>query len=138
MIFYRGPEVRISHERLWVLGPEPHDHATADLRDIRVVIPAADHSVAVLACSGTALMAAAVSFAATDLSHPAEWVCTVLALGIAALQLRAIRRAPARRHELWAFDRRHNQVVRLYATTNGLEFGRVRRALVRAMEWNAT
>src|SRR4051812_29911599 len=90
MIFYRGPEVRISDARLWVLGPEPHDHALTDLQHVWVVLPAAGRrSIVAPACSGTAAVAAVATFAATDFSHPAGWVCTVLAAGIGALQVRA-------------------------------------------------
>ncbi|MGI5246443.1 DUF6232 family protein [Dactylosporangium sp. CA-139066] len=134
----RGPEVRISHAKFRVLGPEPREYAIADLRQLWVVEPDSGRPVVVLrvSCSGTAIVAAAVSFAETDLSHPAGWVCLLLAAGTVAQQVRVSRRRESRRYELWAFDRGRGRAIRLYATTSRAEFGKVRRALIRAIEWN--
>ncbi|GAA3279602.1 hypothetical protein Dvina_00635 [Dactylosporangium vinaceum] len=136
--FYRGPGVRITDERFWVLGPDPRSYAIADLQHIGIVHTENGRAMAVLrtSCAGTAAAVAAITFAETDLSQPVGWVCVLLAVGIGVLQINATVEAPARRSELWAFDSSHEQDVCLYTTRDLREFGRVRRALVRAKEWN--
>ncbi|MFI5915427.1 DUF6232 family protein [Dactylosporangium sp. NPDC051541] len=135
-IFFTDPRVRIDHLRFRVLGAEPHDYLLTDLTSVWVVEPAGVGPTTILAvsCSGTAAAAAVVVFAWADSNPALGWVCVALSAVIALLRVRSLRRAPARQHELWA-DCRRGHAVLLYATTDLREFGRVRRATARALEW---
>jgi hypothetical protein len=135
MIYYRGPRVRISHAKFEVIGPEPIEYAVADLESIWVCEPRRLEPV-MTACSGTAALAITVAFAGTDLSHPELMVCGLLAWAICASQVWSLIHNAARRHELWALVRNADQPVLLFATRDRLEFGQVRRALIRALEAN--
>jgi hypothetical protein len=135
--FYRGPDVRITDAQFHVLGSDRRRHAICDLQCVWVVLPTVDRPMRIIrvCCSGSAAVAAVIFWAEAGATRPVGWVLLLLGGGIGLLELRRIRGIADRRYELWAFDRSLDELVCLYSTVSEREFGRVRRALQRALEW---
>ncbi|WP_433212803.1 DUF6232 family protein [Dactylosporangium sp. CS-047395] len=135
MLFYGGQDVRITHATFKVIGAEPCEYAVSDLEPIWVSTPDRNR-LTMSACSGSVALAATAAFAGSNLSHPEWLICSLIAGGVCAAEVRGLIRKGNRKYELWAMVRHSGQPILLFATRDRLRFGQVRRALVRAIEWN--
>jgi hypothetical protein len=135
-VFYDGRDVRITHRWFQVLGADGVRYAIGELSSTWVVIPQSDHLrvLVPISCSGGSVAIAAL--VATGPDHVAGWAVGVLVLVmIVSLLARSIPPAgPPPRYQLVAAWR--GASVCLYATCDPTEFGQVRRALQRALEWH--
>lgn len=131
--FYRTHAVRITHRSMRVFDPEPAVYLIGDLGPVWVVAPVPPRT-AVRVCCSSGAMAVVVLVSTQWQVYDAGWIAALLVLGTAAA-LPVVRRpvAPAD-HALVATCR--GEWVRLYSTSDPVEFGRVRRALQRAIEWH--
>ncbi|MET7400540.1 DUF6232 family protein [Dactylosporangium sp. NPDC005572] len=131
-LFYRGPRARITH-----CSFETGVHyRVADFARVWVVVPR-EPAVPLLevSCSSGALAVVAVVATQPGAPHAVGWVFLLLTAGIAAGFVRRRRRARTARRELWAYIP-GGGLVRIFTTADPVEFGQVRRALQRAIEWN--
>jgi hypothetical protein len=134
-IFYTGPEVRITHVWFTISGPEPVRHAIADIECAWVIVPDRHQALSTLrvGCGSAAAMVAVVSLLHPSLDHPTGLVCILTAGWMLMIELRSRQTRTPARYQLWACsDGRAHQ---LFATSDPVEFGRVKRGLVRAREW---
>jgi hypothetical protein len=137
-VFYDGSDVRVTDRWFRVLRPEPAVYAITDLGSVWIVVPApARLSVGVrVSCSSAAAATAVLTLArADDYVHAFGWVCALIAVGIMTVRAAPLHTDPVRSYELWAYHG-SGTFVRLYTATDQTEFGKVRRALQRAIEWN--
>jgi len=133
-VFYSGRDVRITHRSFRVLGPVQASYAIAEIRSVWVVVPAPDHRQALVRISCSSGAVAVAALVATGSDHPAGWVLIVLVIvTIVALLVRTGPPTPPPRFELVAAWR--GTSICIYATSDPTEFGQVRRALQRAIEW---
>jgi hypothetical protein len=132
--FYNSSTVRITHRSMRVFDPEPAVYLIADLGPVWVVTPDPPSVLVRVSCSsGAVVVAVLVSVQQPD--HSMAWVVATLLLGMLAplLPARSRRSAPPA-YVIVATCR--GEWVCLYSTRDPIEFGQVRRALQRAVEWH--
>jgi hypothetical protein len=129
-VFYRGPELVITHEVLVVLGPPRQKLKLDELSDARVLRGQPHPARTLTRHSVTgALLVAATTW--QHLDRPSAWLAmTVLVAGTVGAH-EACRHLCPRPWELWAQYRGLD--VRLYHCTDPVRFGQISRALGRAL-----
>jgi hypothetical protein len=129
-VFYRGPNVRITHRTFEVLCPPRRLFALHEL--VRVYVVEIRHGRPTSLIAGSSGLAGVAVVMVTTNTLDVVFPMVVL-LGVAALAMTgACLRAPVRSYELRAIYR--GEVVVLYATSHNREFGQIRRGLLRALE----
>ena len=138
-ILYRGPGARITHEVFEAHAPYPQSYVIRDLRYVHVVREtAADVAVgsASFRVCSTALTGISAAFTAAGSPMLDSPLTTAVAAFVAAVSSALSVRGwlvHARPHTIWAIHR--GRLVCLFTTYDRREFGQVRRALLRALEW---
>lgn len=129
-VFYRGPNVRITHRTFEVGRPRRCCFAIRELWRVQVVVSGHGRPIPVIVGS-SGLAGVAVVMVVTNGVGVA--LPLVIVLGVASLATAGTcLRVPARSYELRAVYR--GEAVMLYATSNAQEFGQIRRGLLRALE----
>lgn len=133
--YYRSRDLQITHRELVQLRHPRRRFAIADLSGFHVV----RHDPVRHRRIPAPVAAAALTVTATTwplvLDSPAVMFGALVLIGIAAVAVGVWRRNRPRVWELRAVHR--GKTVCIYATTDALIFGQVRRALIRAVETNA-
>ncbi len=132
--FYRTSTVRITDRSIRVFDPAPAVYLIGELGPVWTVTPDPPRVLVRVSCSSGATVVA-VLLSTQQPNHAVGWVLATLVLGMSAIVLTRHPRttAPAD-HALVATC--GGEWVRLYATSDPVEFGQVRRALQRAIEWH--
>jgi hypothetical protein len=132
--FYRSSTVRITHRSVRVFLHVPAVYLIDDLGPVWVVTPGPPRvPVRVRCCSGAVVAAGLASTQQPDLAP--GWTIAMVVLGVSAILLSFRRRtSPTGDHALVTTCR--GEWVRLYSTPDPVEFGQIRRALQRALEWH--
>jgi hypothetical protein len=138
-ILYRGPGARITHEVFEAQTPYPQSYVIRELRYVHViretVADVAVGSTSFRVCS-TALTGISAAFTAAGSpvfdSPPTTVVAALVAAASSVLSVQGWR-LHSRPRTIWAIHR--GQLVCLFTSHDRHEFGQVRRALLRALEW---
>jgi hypothetical protein len=131
-IFYRGRDIRITDCSLEL--PARLRIRTPERGRVLVVTPPARRCVTVRTyCSASAIGLFTVLVGWPEGNHVLGWVLLALVVGAVVERTRRRWVAPPRQ-ELWMDV--GGRLVRLYSSDDPIEFGQVRRALQRAIEWN--
>lgn len=132
--FYRTRTVRITHRSMHVFDPEPAVYLIGELGPVWVVTPEPPQVLVRASCSSGA-MVAALLVSTQQPDHAMAWVVALLVVGTSAILLaRRPRAAAPAEYALVATCR--GEWICLYSTPDPAEFGQVRRALQRAIEWH--
>jgi hypothetical protein len=129
--FYRTRTVRITDRSIRVFDPTPAVYLIEELGPVWAVTPDAPRVLLRVSCSSGA-MVVAVLMSTQQPNHAMGWVVAALVLSMSAILL--TRRPRLADHSLVTTCR--GEWVCLYATRDPVEFGQVRRALQRALEWH--
>ena len=140
VLYYRGPEARITHEVFELIQPTRQLFVIRELEYVHkvreAVVDQVTGSTPVRVCS-TGMAGLSVAFGALDwpnLDHPSLALGAFVACGASTLVSVASWRIRSRPLELRAVHR--GRLVCLYRTTNRRTFGQVSRALLRVLEHN--
>lgn len=130
-VYYRGPDVLITHEVFQVLSPQPQAFPIRELRGVCVVEDSRWRWVAVPAWLGAALVAVLAVALPLSRVSPSVFVIVLVLAAASVVSAACLRDAPGLR-ELRAVYMGH-QVI-LYRSGNVQKFGQVKRALQRSIE----
>lgn len=132
MLLYRSDEMIITDRIVAVRGPASAQYRVDDLTFPRVVVHGPGPAAAVAVRVAAVVLTSAFSVWALFGGVGPE-VFVGAALMVSSVVGGACLRVSPQRHELWALHRNAAD-VRLYHSVDAREFGRVRRALVRAFD----
>jgi len=130
-VYYRGPNVLITHEVFQVMSPQPRTFSIRELRGVCVVEGGRRPWIAVPAWFGSALVAATAVALPVALVSPHVFVIVLVLAAASVISVACLRDSSAP-YELRALHR--GQEVTLYRCRDLQTFGQVRRALQRSIE----
>ncbi|MEV4512797.1 DUF6232 family protein [Dactylosporangium sp. NPDC049525] len=132
--FYRSNTVCITHRSFQVLSPDPVIHELGDLTSVWVVIPGASRGRVPVRIFGCGAPAALAALLAASPDRAVDWAFPLLVVGVTATLMVRSKIGPSLPlYGLMAMC--SGAEICLYFTSDPVEFGQVRRALQRAIEW---
>jgi hypothetical protein len=134
--YYRGPCCRITDEVFESRSPGQRSFVISELGSVYVIDGAGGSRLGTVRACSTALAGLAAIAAATSGGSLLEWgmvtAGALVVLVVATVVAVIAWRTRVRPHELWGAYR--GELVCLFQSTDRLEFGQVRRALIRVFE----
>jgi hypothetical protein len=129
-VYYRGPDVLITHEVFHVMSPQPQTFSIGELRGVCVVEGGRRPWIAVPAWFGSALVAVLAVALPVALVSPHVFVIVLVLAATSVVSVACLRDSSP--YELRALHR--GRQVTLFRCRNVQTFGQVRRALQRSIE----